>query len=83
MNPALLILDEPTANLDPSCTREVLETLNRFKENHDVAIIVIEHRLERLLPISDRFLLMENERLQKKALLRNHTKDTLHPIMCF
>ncbi|HPG11812.1 MAG TPA: ATP-binding cassette domain-containing protein [Chitinophagaceae bacterium] len=67
MNPALLILDEPTANLDPSCTREVLETLNRLKENHDVAIIVIEHRLERLLPISDRFLLMENGKIAEES----------------
>ena len=63
MNPALLILDEPTANLDPSCTKEVLETLNRLKEKHDVAVMVIEHRLERLLPISDRFLLMEKGKI--------------------
>lgn len=63
MNPALLILDEPTANLDPFCTREVLETLNDLKEKHDVAIMVIEHRLERLLPITDRMFLMEEGKM--------------------
>ena len=67
MNPALLILDEPTANLDPSCTKEVLETLNRLKEKHDVAIMVIEHRLERLLPISDRLLLMEKGKIVNES----------------
>ena len=67
MNPALLILDEPTASLDPSCTREVLETLNRLKEKHDVAIMVIEHRLERLLPISDRLLLMEKGKIVEES----------------
>ncbi len=67
MNPALLILDEPTANLDPSCTKEVLETLNRLKEKHDVAIMVIEHRLERLLAISDRLLLMEKGKIVEES----------------
>jgi energy-coupling factor transport system ATP-binding protein len=63
MTPSLLILDEPTANLDPSCTREVLETLRRLKEQHQISIIVIEHRLERLVSISDHLLLMQRGRI--------------------
>ncbi|MGI6452333.1 MAG: ABC transporter ATP-binding protein [Syntrophomonadaceae bacterium] len=63
MNPSLLILDEPTANLDPSCTKEVLETLIRLKEKQAAAIIILEHRLERLLPISDRLLIMDKGKI--------------------
>ena len=66
MNPSLLILDEPTANLDPSCAREVLDTLRRLKEQQEISIIVIEHRLERLLPISDRLLLMQEGKLAEE-----------------
>jgi energy-coupling factor transporter ATP-binding protein EcfA2 len=72
MNPSLLILDEPTASLDPFCTREVLQTLKDLREKNGISIIVIEHRLERLVPISDRLLFMRKgqiveERTEPKA----------------
>ena len=63
MTPALLILDEPTANLDPFCTMEVLRTLEKLREEQEISIIVIEHRLERLASISDRLLLMDSGRI--------------------
>ena len=63
MTPSLLILDEPTASLDPSCTREVLHTLEKLREELEISIIVIEHRLERLASISDRLLLMEKGKI--------------------
>ena len=72
MSPSLLILDEPTANLDPSCTREVLDTLKRLKEQHRISIIVIEHRLERLLPISDRLLLMQGGKMAEEKFLKDY-----------
>lgn len=59
MTPSLLILDEPTASLDPSCTREVLRTLEKLRGEIEISIIVIEHRLERFASISDRLLLMK------------------------
>ncbi|MGI6066080.1 MAG: ABC transporter ATP-binding protein [Bacillota bacterium] len=65
MTPSLLILDEPTANLDPSCTGEVLRTLEKLRKDHDISIIVIEHRLERLLPITDLLLFMEKGRITR------------------
>ncbi len=63
MTPSLLILDEPTASLDPSCTRDVLHTLEKLREELEISIIVIEHRLERLASISDRLLLMEKGKI--------------------
>lgn len=63
MTPALLILDEPTAYLDPACTKEVLQALTKLRQEHEISIIVMEHRLEKLLPISDRLLLMHQGKI--------------------
>ncbi|HHW54655.1 MAG: ATP-binding cassette domain-containing protein [bacterium] len=63
MTPGLLILDEPTANLDPACTREVLQTLQQLKAEAGMAIIVIEHRLAGLAPLADAFLFMEGGKI--------------------
>ncbi|MGI5886227.1 MAG: ABC transporter ATP-binding protein [Syntrophomonadaceae bacterium] len=73
MHPALLILDEPTANLDPSCAKEVLQTLQKLKEEQNISIIVIEHRLERFLAVSDRLLHMQCGRfVVESASIDNH-----------
>lgn len=60
MRPQLLILDEPTANLDPRGCREVLAVIDRLRQEQSAAIIVIEHRLQYLLPLSDRLVVIEN-----------------------
>lgn len=75
MKPSLLILDEPTANLDPSCTKEVLQTLEALREELEIAIIVIEHRLERLASITDRLLLMDNGKIvEESASVESHKR---------
>lgn len=48
--PSLLILDEPTSQLDPLAAARVLRTLERVGERFGAAVVVAEHRLERLLP---------------------------------
>ena len=63
MRPQLLILDEPTANLDPRGCREVLSVIKKLHQEHKTAIIVIEHRLQYLLPFSDRLVLIEEGRI--------------------
>lgn len=77
MTPSLLILDEPTANLDPSCTREVLHTLEKLRKDHDISIIVIEHRLEKLLPISDLLLFMEKGKITRAITPQEYRKISL------
>jgi energy-coupling factor transport system ATP-binding protein len=54
--PALLVLDEPTSQLDPVAGDELLATLRRLNEDHDTTILVSEHRLERCLAGADRVL---------------------------
>ena len=63
MEPALLILDEPTANLDPRCTREVLQVLAKLQRKKAVSLVIIEHRLEQVLPWTDRLIRMDQGRI--------------------
>ncbi len=63
MTPKLLILDEPTANLDPRATARILDIIQSLRYERDMAIIVIEHRLHRLLPYTDRLITMDQGRI--------------------
>lgn len=58
MNPKILILDEPTSNLDPDSTHEVLLAIERLRQFRRITLIIIEHRLDRLLHLSDRLIVM-------------------------
>lgn len=63
MQPAVLILDEPTASLDVRGTRLLKETLQRLRRQTDVTIILVEHRLAELLPLADRLVVMDEGRI--------------------
>ncbi len=56
--PALLVLDEPTSQLDPVAGDELMSLLRRCNEDFDVTILISEHRLERCLTAADRVIAM-------------------------
>jgi energy-coupling factor transport system ATP-binding protein len=56
--PALVLLDEPTSQLDPVAGDELIGSLRRLNEDADVAIVLAEHRLERCLGLADRVVAM-------------------------
>jgi energy-coupling factor transport system ATP-binding protein len=58
VHPRLLVLDEPTSALDPTAAEEVLATLARLVHDTGLAVVVAEHRLERVLPFADRMALL-------------------------
>ena len=60
MQPKILLLDEPTSQLDPIAAMEFIQTLHRLNEELGITIILIEHRLEEVLPIAHRALVMED-----------------------
>lgn len=63
MKPRLLILDEPTSQLDPISASEFISTLKKISSELGTTIIISEHRLEELFPVSDRVLVMDNGEL--------------------
>ena len=60
MQPEILILDEPTAQLDPIAASEFLTTLKKLNEDFSLTILIAEHRLEELVPLCDRLMVLEH-----------------------
>lgn len=60
MNPDLLILDEPTAQLDPVAAQNFIFALKRLNNELGLTIIIAEHDPEEIFPAADRVLFMEN-----------------------
>lgn len=67
LQPKLLLLDEPTSQLDPVAAREFIQTLHRLNEEMSMTIIISEHRLEEVLPLADRVLLLQDGVLQAQG----------------
>jgi energy-coupling factor transport system ATP-binding protein len=61
--PELLILDEPTSQLDPVAGDELIWLLRRLNEEWGTAVLMAEHRLERCLPAADRVVAMDGGRI--------------------
>ncbi|MDO5096077.1 MAG: energy-coupling factor transporter ATPase [Peptostreptococcaceae bacterium] len=84
MQPTVLLLDEPTSQLDPIASGEFFEMLKKINEELGVTIILSEQRLEEVLPMADRALLMQDgqvvidEKDVHRIARRLHT--TAHPM---
>ena len=63
MQPSLLILDEPTAQLDPIAASEFIAALRRLNRELGLTVLIVEHRLEEIVPAADRLLVMEDGRI--------------------
>ena len=64
MQPKILLLDEPTSQLDPIAAADFLNTVSKLNREMGVGVILIEHRLEAVLPMADRVLVLEDGTLQ-------------------
>ena len=65
--PQLLLLDEPTSQLDPVAGDELLGVLRRLNEEWGTAVVLAEHRLERCLSLADRVVAMAGGRITTDA----------------
>ena len=70
--PELLLLDEPTSQLDPVAGDELVWLLRRLNEDWGTAVVVAEHRLERCLPAADRVIALVEGRIACDASPREH-----------
>lgn len=59
MAPRLLLLDEPTSQLDPIAATNFINTLYKLNRGMGITVIIAEHRLEELFPIADRVIVMD------------------------
>ena len=63
MQPSVLILDEPTSQLDPIAAGEFLKTLEKINRELGVTVILTEHRLEDVFPMADRVIVVDEGKI--------------------
>lgn len=65
MKPRILILDEPTSMLDPVGKDFIFEIMNNIKRDTNMTIVVVEHNIEQVAPLSDLLVLMYEGNIAK------------------
>ena len=70
MGPGLLLLDEPTANLDPSGIAEVRAAVEAVVERTGATVVVVEHRVDVWAPLVDRVIVVADGRIAADGPLR-------------
>lgn len=63
MSPDLLILDEPTSQLDPIAAADFISTVKKLNRETLVTVIMVEHRLEEVFAAADKIIVMEDARI--------------------
>jgi len=79
MQPEVLILDEPTSQLDPIAASEFLNAISKINRELGVTVVISEHRLEEVLAFSNRVILLNNGMVSyngKPCELSKMLKDT-------
>lgn len=87
MQPSVIILDEPTSQLDPIAASEFLRTLERINREIGTTVILSEHRLEEAFAVSDRVIVMDGGKViaddnpkRLGAILKNHDMYCALPV---
>ncbi|MBO8159871.1 ABC transporter ATP-binding protein [Thermosyntropha sp.] len=63
MQPEVLLLDEPTSQLDPASAEEIFNILKRLNEENGITVVLAEQRLERCLHLADRIIVMDEGKI--------------------
>lgn len=88
MQPRLLLLDEPTSQLDPFAGEDLLTLAKRLNEDNGMTVILVEQRLERCIHLADRLIYMEDGRIvfnttdlqEGLRYLTKHNCPPIHPV---
>ncbi|MCD9022657.1 ABC transporter ATP-binding protein [Cohnella silvisoli] len=75
LQPRVLLLDEPLAQLDPLAARELLGMIKRLNEEWGITVIMSEHRIDDLLPLADRVVRMELGRIAFNGNARDYVLE--------
>jgi len=61
--PKIILLDEPTSQLDPVGRREVIDALIKLKKEYSSTIVIVEHNIDQLVKYVDRILLLDDGKI--------------------
>ena len=87
MNPSVLILDEPTSQLDPIAASEFLQALYKINQELGITILIAEHRLEEVYQMVNKVVLMDKAKIYlcdspKKIGYKLSNDDISHKMRC-
>lgn len=68
LKPKVLLLDEPTSQLDPVAAKDLIIMLERLNNEMGMTIILVEHRLEDLFAVADRVMMMEQGKIKYEGM---------------
>ncbi|MFX1493511.1 MAG: energy-coupling factor ABC transporter ATP-binding protein [Promethearchaeota archaeon] len=63
LDPKIIVLDEPTANLDPLFAQKIIMLLKKIQEENELTVIISEHRMDLVIPIVDEIILMKEGKI--------------------
>ncbi|MDX9798664.1 MAG: ATP-binding cassette domain-containing protein, partial [Bacteroidales bacterium] len=63
VHPEILLLDEPTSELDPAAAESILNIIEKINDELGITVILIEHRLERVVHHVDRMLILQDSKI--------------------
>ena len=72
MEPSILLLDEPTANLDPQGAARILALLGRLAQERALTLVIVEHRLRPILSLNPRLIVLDRGRVVERHASRTH-----------
>ena len=67
LNPRVLVLDEPTAELDPLSSRTVFDLLARYAREHGATVVVVEQKIALLSQYADMLVVVDEGRIRFAA----------------
>jgi len=76
LQPEILVLDEPTSELDPKGAEEVIQLVKRLNEDFGLTVLLSEHRIDRVLQYVDRIIVMENSKISYDG----NTREWIHHV---
>jgi energy-coupling factor transporter ATP-binding protein EcfA2 len=76
MQPRVLVLDEPTSQLDPVGTREVFEILHQLAAADGITVVLAEHKLEWIAVYADRVIVLDRGRIERDGPPRQVLADS-------
>lgn len=63
MQPKVLILDEPTAGLDPLGRNTILDMLSKYRREHNTTVILVSHSMEDIARVADKAIVMDHGKI--------------------
>lgn len=75
VQPDVLLLDEPTSELDPKSTEQIFNIVKKLNLDHGLTILLVEHRISRVLEFADRLVILSEGQIQHDSTPRHIYKN--------